>query len=97
MRGTQYIPHRVLDALGRVFEYGARKHSPYGWINVPGYRLHFGMKMLRHGAAYFSGELVDPETGESHMAHLLADGMMILDRDLRQDERDREATKEAKP
>lgn len=94
MRGTQYIPPRVLEAVGRVFDFGARKHAPFGWINIADYRSRYGMKILRHAAAYFSGEMIDPESGESHIAHLIADAMIVLDRDMRQAERDAEATKE---
>lgn len=93
MKGLGYVPGRVLESVGRVFDFGARKHAPLGWMTIPNYRAHFGAKITRHFTAYFIlGERSDPDTGESHLAHLVADALMIIDRDMRALEREKDDT-----
>lgn len=97
MRGTQYIPQRVTEVVGRVFDFGARKHAPRGWLTIANYRVHFLAKMGRHATAYVGGQALDPESGEPHLAHLIADAMMLLDRDLLAVERAEDDTREVAP
>lgn len=77
-----------------MFDFGAKKHSPRGWLLIKNHRAHFGAKILRHFAAITMGEHFDPETGEPHMSHLIADAIMFLDLDMRAWEREQETTKE---
>ena len=63
------IPGEALLAAGRVLAFGAKKHGESSWKEyAPDIYLAAAM---RHLAALQKGELEDPETGESHWAHVL--------------------------
>lgn len=89
------LPHAAISAVIRVIDFGARKHVANGWRSIPDYRAHFGAKMARHAASWISGDPCDKETGESHLAHLVADALFILDRDIAAKLRAEDDTKEA--
>lgn len=66
------LPPKALLAMARVLAYGAQKYDDENWrkggkASVPRYVA----ACLRHVFAYMSGELVDAETGESHLAHAM--------------------------
>lgn len=63
-----YVDPAALEALGRVAGMGARKYSPWNYMN--GYNWSWSYNaMLRHMIAFWSGEDNDPESGLPHMAH----------------------------
>lgn len=77
------IPPLALEAIARVLEYGARKYAPDNWRHVkdsPGRRRYY-RAALGHLNRWKSGELVDPETGESHLAHTLCCVLFELERE----------------
>lgn len=64
------LPLQELAAVVRVLEFGAKK---YGRDNYKAGDGHSSNQLLaaclRHLAAYQAGVKVDPDTGESHIAH----------------------------
>lgn len=72
------LPPEGMRAVARVQEYG---HKKYGDFN--NYRK--GMEIsrqasciMRHVLAFMDGEDVDPESGESHIAHAATRAMFLL-------------------
>lgn len=65
-----------LASMARVLEFGDRKHGVMDWMHQSPDRLYQAAQ--RHMARIAMGEMRDPETGESHFAHV-ASGMMMLD------------------
>lgn len=63
------IPFEALDEIGKVLEFGTRKYAPENWKKVPDAIPRYEAALLRHIAAYKRGELNDPESGLSHLAH----------------------------
>lgn len=62
------IPKPFLDALGRVYGYGANKYAAHNWRRR--YEFSKSLDALdRHVAAFTDGETYDPESGEHHLAH----------------------------
>jgi len=65
--------------MGKVFELGAKKYGRYNW------RLHTVSATVyydaawRHLSAWFDGEDIDPESGVSHLAHVMACMNILLD------------------
>ena len=65
--------------MGKVFELGAKKYGRYNW------RLHTVSATVyydaawRHLSAWFEGEDIDPESGVSHLAHVMACMTILLD------------------
>jgi hypothetical protein len=69
-------PH-FLFALGRVMAFGAKKYAAWSWTRGKEWSKDHGAA-LRHIAAWYGGEDVDPESGEPHLAHACCDLMFLL-------------------
>lgn len=61
----------TLEACVRVLTFGAQKYAPDNWRRVPRLRRRYFAAALRHIMAWWRGELLDPETGEPHLAHAI--------------------------
>ena len=69
-----------LDRIVRVLEYGANKYSPDNWRRVEGREKRYRAAAMRHLLADIqSPGSVDPETGESHLAHAACCLLFLLD------------------
>jgi hypothetical protein len=53
----------------RVLEFGAKKYGAENWREVPDARRRYYDAADRHLRAWWEGEALDPDTGESHLAH----------------------------
>ena len=69
-----YVHFESLEPMIRVLEYGALKYAPYNW-QKPMPLVEILESMQRHLAALIDGELVDAESGISHMGHIQANAM----------------------
>ena len=72
------------DDLGEVVDvlaYGDTKY-PAGdgsnWKRLDNPEKRFSDALLRHIIAYRTGELVDPETGKSHLAHAITNALFLM-------------------
>ncbi len=73
------IPPQCLDEVARVLTVGAKKYERDNWRYVEdGPRRYFDAAQ-RHLWAYKRGEILDPETGLSHLAHAVCSLMFIYD------------------
>ena len=63
------IPFGPLEEIAKVLTAGAVKYSPDNWKSVPNPIHRYEAAMLRHISAYKQGQVLDPETGLSHLAH----------------------------
>ena len=64
------VPPEALDALSRVLTFGASKYAARNWEKGMDWGRVFGA-MMRHAWAWWRGEHKDPETGYSHLWHVL--------------------------
>lgn len=71
----------VLEDVARVMEIGAVKHGRHNWIEQEWELTQFYDAAQRHLLAWLRGTNVDSETGEPHLAHALANLMMLLQLD----------------
>lgn len=66
------LPLKELEPVIRVLQYGAKKYSRDNYKVGDGHKdSRLISACLRHISAYQSGEKVDPETNESHIAHAM--------------------------
>jgi len=65
------LPPRALLAVGQVLSHGAKKYAPDNWKKVPNGKARYIAASLRHIFAYMGGEMLDPESGEPHLAHAI--------------------------
>ena len=59
------------EEVMKVLTYGAKKYSADNWRLVPDFEKRYYSAARRHIAAYMRGELIDPESGLSHLAHAI--------------------------
>lgn len=71
-------PHAEL-AVARVLTFGAEKYARDGWQVVENAEVRYMDAALRHLNAHRRGELVDDESGESHLAHAACCILFMLD------------------
>ena len=65
----ELISRDALEAEARVLAFGAAKYGVDNWRGGMAWR-RIGGAAMRHLVAWLDGEDNDPETGESHLAHL---------------------------
>lgn len=71
------IPLECLPHVGRVLKHGARKYDAHNWRKGMKWSRLFN-STLRHLYDWWRGQDQDPETGEYHLAHVLANVMFLL-------------------
>ena len=71
------VPPAALVAAAQAIQNGARKYGPYNWRDYPVQAHAYYAAALRHLTAWWDGEDLDPESGQSHLGHVIA-GLAIL-------------------
>lgn len=71
------IPPEALFALGHILTFGANKYDDRNWEKGMKWSRVWGAT-LRHGFAWLRGEKKDPETGYSHLWHMLCCVMFLV-------------------
>jgi len=72
-----YLPWEQLEAVARVFDFGAKKYGRDNWKNCPS-RMRYISAAVRHIGKFCIGEEKDSESGESHIAHALCSLLIAL-------------------
>ena len=67
-----------LKRVAEVLEYGARKYQPNSWQHVPNAKERYEDALDRHLNSWKSGEVVDPESGLPHLAHIATNALFLL-------------------
>lgn len=73
------IPPTGLLALGGVMALGARKYGPFNWRDKSISSTVYYDAALRHLLSWLDGETIDPESGQSHLGHVMACCAILLD------------------
>ncbi|CAB4167992.1 hypothetical protein UFOVP1666_122 [uncultured Caudovirales phage] len=81
------LPVSSLKDVVKVLTFGAKKYEKDNWKYVPDGKSRYFDAAQRHLWAYKEGELNDPETGISHIAHAICCLMFINDLDLNDKEK----------
>ena len=86
---TRYsqLPSWGLDALARVFHFGAEKYGDRTYLQVDNLHDRYISAAFRHLQAYRMGEGVDAESGLHHLAHAAACMMIIVEADTQHERR----------
>jgi len=71
------IPPEPLNEVAKVFTVGANKYGDYNWMKGMNWSTVIA-SLERHLNAFKTGQDYDEETGLYHMAHLVANGMFLL-------------------
>ncbi len=75
------IPTKALRGVAKVFEYGAKKYSPFNWV-VDGptteWRRTYS-SMQRHLHSWLECEDIDPESGLDHLSHACTQLLILIE------------------
>ncbi len=74
----ELLSHEALVEIAKVMGHGRTKYGAYNYRKGIEYSRIIGAA-YRHLGAFNSGQDLDPESGISHIAHLGACAMMLLD------------------
>jgi nucleoside 2-deoxyribosyltransferase len=64
----ELVPWEAVGDIAEVYAFGASKYADHNWRRGYDWSLSFGA-LMRHLAAFWSGEDLDPESGLPHVAH----------------------------
>lgn len=70
---------RVLTFAVRPVQEGGKGYVPHSWQRVPNGRERYEDALLRHLSAIHRGEESDPESGESHWAHVATNALFLAE------------------
>lgn len=81
-RRWDLLPWRALGLVADALTLGAAKHGDDGWRTLPNARRRYYAATLRHLTAWWEGEALDGEDRLPHLAHAIADVLLLLALDL---------------
>jgi len=73
------LPPFSIEKVVEILTFGAKKYSPNNWKYVENWKDRYIAALMRHLEAYRKGELLDPESDNYHLAHLLCCGIFLLE------------------
>lgn len=73
------IPGTALVQMAVAHGLGAKKYGPYNWRETGVVTSTYIGAAERHLRSWFDGENHDPESGVSHLAHVLASIAILID------------------
>jgi hypothetical protein len=76
---TSAVPPIAIMALGAAMQDGANKYGLFNWRTTSVSATVFYDAMMRHLAAWYSGENHAQDSGVHHLAHLMAGAAILLD------------------
>jgi hypothetical protein len=75
----QVLPRWVILLVGRVMQVGAAKYGAFNYRSSNVWAMTYVDAIERHMQLWQDGEDDDPETGVSHLAHVMAGCAILLD------------------
>ena len=72
------IPPVATKALAEVLTFGAQKYAPNSWQGVEDGERRYLDALMRHLEAYRSGEVIDDDSGLSHLKHAITNLAFLL-------------------
>lgn len=73
------VPPVALVALAEAMQNGADKYGKFNWRGTGVSRADYYAAMMRHLLAWAGGEEVAPDSGVSHLGHIMANCAILLD------------------
>lgn len=76
----QLLPSNAMRACADVLALGASKYGEYNWRKSQGVEaMTYVGAIMRHLMQWLDGEDSDSESGQSHVAHIMASAAIVLD------------------
>lgn len=71
------IPLCTLEDEARVWAYGENKYAAWNWAKGMNWSVPLACA-LRHLSSWQRGEDIDPESGQTHLAHVMCNIRMLM-------------------
>lgn len=78
------VPFEAFEPVVQVLMRGNEKYTEDSWksaVSAPGGDMVYFSAALRHLVAWHRGEIADPESGISHLAHAVCNLLFMIWRD----------------
>jgi hypothetical protein len=82
------LPPKALIEVSKVLTFGAEKYDEENWRKLDNLQNRYTGGALRHLFAHMDGELNDPETNYSHLAHAICCLLFKLEIELEKDSKE---------
>lgn len=67
----ELLPLEPIEDIVKILTFGAKKYAPNNWQLVENAEERYYAAAMRHLVAWRQGQIIDPESGQPHLAHLL--------------------------
>jgi len=91
------LPPNATLEVAKVLTFGARKYDEENWRMLENAQKRYTSGALRHIFAHMDGELKDPETNYSHLAHAICCLMFKLELELENGKKEHKAERLGEP
>tara|TARA_R110000850_G_scaffold148827_3_gene271127 strand:- start:3126 stop:3572 length:447 start_codon:yes stop_codon:yes gene_type:complete len=73
----ELLPLAALEQVAAVMTFGANKYADNGWKQLANADSRYTGALLRHLTAIQGGEVLDPESGLPHIAHVACNAIFL--------------------
>lgn len=81
------VPY-ALEEVSKALQMGSEKYNVGNWLKVEDGNSRYLSALVRHLTAYYKGELIDKESGLSHLVHVATNAMFLADLEKRDNDHD---------
>ncbi len=72
------IDYNQIDKLAYILTHGARKYADNNWKSVKPFSDRYFAAIMRHLTAWRNGQIIDKESGKSHLDHAFCNLMFLM-------------------
>jgi hypothetical protein len=72
------LPIDCVEDVVKILTFGAEKYEPNNWQGVENGRDRYFAALMRHLSASRQGQLIDEESGLSHLSHAMCNIVFLL-------------------
>ena len=72
------VDQKFIDGVAEILTFGAKKYKPSSWQFISDAPRRYEDALLRHISAWRRGELIDEESGFSHLKHIACNVMFLM-------------------
>lgn len=72
------LPYESVEQIVDILTYGAEKYGAESWKTVKDAKDRYFAALMRHLVEYKKGNILDSESGKSHLAHAATNAIFLL-------------------
>lgn len=72
------IPFDALEKIVEVLNFGAKKYEAENWKKLDHAMERYSAALLRHFTAWKKGEIIDQDSGLSHLSHIGCNALFMI-------------------